>query len=115
MIFPEPTGWQKVDRQLQEVKYRLNSAINEEQYQVIGLLCREVMISVAQETFDPDKHPTHDGIEPSKTDAKAALKLTLALQHKRTADFRMAALCAEATSSVVNLLAVIVGRRGQIY
>ena len=139
VIFPEPTGWQKVDRQLQEVKYRLNSAINEEQYQVIGLLCREVMISVAQETFDPDKHPTHDGIEPSKTDAKrmleaifekelvgssskesrahakAAMKLTLALQHKRTADFRMAALCAEATSSVVNLLAVIVGRRGQIY
>jgi len=35
------------------------------------------------------------------------------LQHKRTADFRMAALCAEATSSVVNILAVLAGRRGR--
>ena len=37
----------------------------------------------------------------------------LALQHKRTTDFRMAALSAEATSSVVNLLAVLCGRRGR--
>jgi uncharacterized protein (DUF1778 family) len=45
--------------------------------------------------------------------AKEALRLALALQHRRTADFRMAALCAEATNSVVNILAVLVGRRGR--
>ena len=139
VIFPEPTGWQKVDRQLQEVRHRLDSAINEEQYQAVGLLCREVMISVAQEIFDPGKYTASDGIEPSRTDAKkmlesifekelmgsfnnesrahakAALNLAIALQHKRTADFRVAAMCAEATSSVVNLLAVIVGRRGRSF
>ena len=48
----------------------------------------------------------------ARTHAKGALRLALALQHKRTADFRMAALCAEATSSVVNILAVLGGRRG---
>jgi hypothetical protein len=137
-IFNEPTGWQKVDRQLQEVRHRLDSAINEEQYQAVGLLCREVLISVSQELFDIKKYPVPDGVQPSPTDAKrmleaifekelsgstnkesrshanAALRLALALQHKRTADFRMAAICAESTFSVVNLLAIIAGRRGRI-
>jgi AbiJ-like protein len=134
-VFAEPTGWQKVDRQLQEVRLRLDTANSEEQYQAVGLLCREVLISVAQEVYDQSSHPSPDGIAPSRTDAnrmleaifnaelpgaaneearryaKAALQLALALQHKRTADFRMAALCAEATSSVVNMLAVLGGRR----
>jgi hypothetical protein len=136
-VFAEPTGWQKVDRQLQEVRLRLDTADSEEQYQAVGLLCREVLISVAQEVFDPANHEPTDAIRPSHTDAKgmleaifnselrgnangearahanAALRLALALQHKRTADFRMAALCAEATSSVVNMLAVVAGRRGR--
>jgi hypothetical protein len=53
------------------------------------------------------------GNEEARAHAKAALRLALALQHKRTADFRMAALCAEATSSIVNILAVLGGRRGR--
>jgi len=136
-VFHEPTGWQKVDRQFQEVRLRLNQAESEEQYQAVGLLCREVLITVAQEVYDAGRHPSQSGVVPSETDAgrmlesffsaeltgsgneearahaKAALRLALALQHKRTADFRMAALCAEATSSVVNILAVLSGRRGR--
>lgn len=136
-MFEEATGWQKVDRQLQEVRLRLDSAESEEQCQAVGLLCREVLISVAQEVYDPELHRPHDGTVPSDTDvgrmlesyfsaelkgggndearthAKAALRLALALQHKRTADFRLAALCAEATSSVVNILAVMAGRRSR--
>jgi hypothetical protein len=136
-MFEEPTGWQKVDRQLQEVRVRLDSAETEEQFQAVGLLCREVLISVAQEVFDPSRHVVADHIEVSDTDAKrmldailgseldgatneearshakAAVRLALALQHRRTADFRTAALCAEATSSTVNILAVLAGRRGR--
>jgi hypothetical protein len=136
-VFEEPTGWQKVDRQLQEVRLRLDTAETEEQYQTVGLLCREVLISVAQEVYEAGRHASPDGVAPSEGDAKrmleaffaselegganeearaharAALRLALALQHKRTADFRMAALCAEATSSVVNILAVLAGRRGR--
>ena len=136
-VFSAPTGWQKVDRQLQEVRLQLDTADVEEQYQVVGLLCRETLITVAQEVFNPSRHcPVGNGT-PSETDAKrmlesifetelagsaneearghakAALRLALALQHKRTADFRMAALCAEATTSVVNLLAVLGRRRGR--
>jgi hypothetical protein len=115
---------------------RLDDADSEEEYQAVGLICREAMISAAQEIFDASRHPTEDGVVPSDTDAgrmleaffraelrgasneearahaRAALKLALALQHKRTADFRIAALCAEATCSVVNLV-VVAGRRGR--
>jgi hypothetical protein len=135
-IFEEPAGWQKVDRQLQEMRLRLDSAETEEQYQGVGLLCREVLISVAQEVYDPVRHPLIDDKTPSDTDAKrmleaifevelrgssneearahakAAVRLALTLQHKRLADLRTTALCAE-TWSVVNMLAIIAGRRGR--
>jgi hypothetical protein len=134
-VFEEPTGWQKVDRQIQEVRLRLDTAEAEEQFQAVGLLCRESLISVAQEVFNPGRHKSTDGVVPSETDAKrmlesfleteltgtsneearaharAALRLALALQHKRAADFRTAALCAEATFSVINIVAILGGRR----
>ncbi len=135
-VFEEPTGWEKVDRQLQEIRLRLDTAQAEEHYQEVGLLCREALISVAEAAFDPSRHVLIDEAEPSKTDARrmlesffegelrgssneearvharAALKLAVALQHRRTADWRMAALCSEATASVINIVAILSGRRG---
>lgn len=134
-IFDEPTGWTKVDRQIAEVRLRLREATNEEQFQAVGLLCRETLISLAQAVYSPERHPTLDGIAPSSTDAKrmleayiaaelgghandearshakASLKLALALQHNRTANFRTAALCSEATASVVNIIGILSGTR----
>ena len=46
--------------------------------------------------------------------ARAALSLANDLQHHRTADYREAALCAEATISVVNIAAIISGRRDRL-
>ena len=43
--------------------------------------------------------------------AKASLDLANQLQHQRTAAFRKAALCAEATASVVNIIAILSGVR----
>lgn len=130
-VIEEPTGWKKVDRQVQEIKFRLNTANTEENYQAIGLISREVLISLTEAVYDAKKYPPIDGVSPSKTDAgrmlesileielkggtneearsyaKTALKLALALQHKRNADYKMAALCAEATISVVNLLTIL--------
>ncbi len=130
-----PTGWPKVDRQIGEVRLRLEDATSEEQFQAVGLLCREVLISVAQAIYDPAVHQSPDGVVPSDTDAKrqleavfnhelsgssnaqgraharAAVDLATALQHKRTADARAAALCTEATLSVVNIAAILRGRR----
>lgn len=134
-IFGQPTGWVKVDRTLGEIRKRLEEALNEEQFQAVGLLCREALISLAQTVYDPSRHKSVDGIEPSQTDAKrmlegyltselageankvarqhakAALDLANELQHKRTAVFRQAALCAEATASVTNLIAILSGQR----
>lgn len=134
-MFEEPTGWEKVDRGLIEIKKRIAQAATEEQFQAVGLLCREVLISLAQLVYDPGRHPSSDGVPPSPTDAKrqldayfavelsgstneaarrharASLDLANDLQHRRTAAFREAALCAEATTSVVNIVAIISGRR----
>jgi hypothetical protein len=131
----EATGWPRVDRAVDEIRERLSIARNEEQFQAVGLLCREALISLAQAVYDPARHPSLDGVAISDADAgrmltsyiavemggdanedtrrhaKSALGLALALQHKRTADFRMAAACTEATSSTINIIAIMSGRR----
>lgn len=131
----QPTGWPRVDRTVGELRDRLAAARTEEQYQAVGLLCREALISVAQAVYDPARHPPLDGVRPSETDAKrmleayaavelagganeetrkharSALDLANALQHRRTASFRDAALCVEATTTVVNVAAIVAGRR----
>jgi hypothetical protein len=131
----DPSGWPRVDRGMEKVISVLESARDEEDYQSIGFLCREVLISVAQAVYDPDLHPPVDDIVPSKTDAKRMLESFIAkelsgqtneyhrhyaksacrladhVQHRRTADFRTAALCAEATRAVVNMTAIMSGQR----
>lgn len=134
-LFKEPTGWARVDRTIGEMRKRLEESTTEEQYQSVGLLCRETLISLAQLVFDPSKHCIQQNINISKTDAKkmldaylsveiagntnetarkhakAALDLANDLTHRRTANFRQAALCAEATTSVINIIAIISGQR----
>lgn len=134
-IFDAPTGWAKIDRTVTEIRQRLAAASTEEQFQAVGLLCREALISLAQTVFDPTKHPILDNVAVSKTDAKRMLEAYLAvelsggeakiarqhakaaldfaneIQHKRTAGFRQAALCAESTAAVINLIAIISGQR----
>lgn len=70
----EPTGWEKVDRILDKIVTGLGKANNEEEYQTVGLLCRECLISLAQAVFDPAKHKTSDGVKPSDTDAYRMLE-----------------------------------------
>jgi hypothetical protein len=130
-----PTGWPRVDRAVGEARQRLASARTEEQFQTVGLLCREILISLAQAVYDPERDATDDGVNPSDTDAKrmiaayltevltgstnkvarqhtrAAYDLAVELQHRRTATFRQAALCLEATTSIVNVVAILSGRR----
>ncbi|HYR10822.1 MAG TPA: hypothetical protein VEQ60_23790, partial [Longimicrobium sp.] len=77
---PEPTGWPLVDRQLSEMRARLAAAETEEQYQAVGLLCRETLISLAQTVYDPVQHPSTDGIAPSETDGKRMLTAYLAVE-----------------------------------
>ena len=130
----QPTGWLNVDRQIHEARDALERADSEEGFQSAGLVWREVLISVAQATYNREKYPPQDEVEPSESDAKrmiealiavelaggnneeahahatAALNLALVLQHDQMADFQTAALCVEATFSVVNIIAILTGR-----
>ena len=130
-----PTGWARVDRAVGEMRDRLATASTEEQFQAVGLLGREILISLAQAVYDPASHPPVDDVQPGPTDArrmleaylaaempgagneearrhaKSALALAVGLQHRRTANFRDAAMCVEATTSVTNIVAIVSGRR----
>ncbi len=127
----EASGWERVDRALSKARAQLGLASAAEDFQQIGLLCREVLISLGQAVYDPLLHSSPDGVEPSETDAnrmigayiayafagssneevrrhaKAALGLAVALQHRRTANEQLAALCFEATSSTVAVISII--------
>lgn len=131
-----PTGWERVDRALAKARTQLGTASTEEEWQGIGLLCREVLISLGQAVYDADLHGAEDdsGTKIGPSDArrqlwqwlhhempgsdnreirahiKSSIDLALSLQHKRTATRQMAALCLEATSSAVAVVAIIAGR-----
>lgn len=131
----EPTGWTRIDRTIKTARQQLLAAASEENFQTVGLLCREALITLGQEVWDVIRHPSVDGVLPSGTDARrrleayiavelatganeearrharGALALAVALQHRRTANFRDAAMCLEGTTSVINLVAIIEGRR----
>lgn len=127
----EATGWERVDRTLSKARAQLQTASAEEDCQAIGLLCREVIISLAQAVYDPRIHESLDGVKPSPTDAnrmlegyighafpgesfkevrahaRASLALALNLQHRRTATRQLAALCVEATASTTAVISII--------
>jgi len=127
----EATGWERVDRALSKARTQLETASAEEDCQAIGLLCREVIISLAQAVYDPTIHEPLDGVRPSETDAnrmleayighvfpgasnkevrahhRASLALALNLQHRRTATRQLAALCVEATASTTAVVSII--------
>ena len=120
-----PTGWMLVDRQVARMRDRLATAETAEDFQAVGLLGREVIISLAQAVYDHEQHAP-EAARPSNTDAKrmldayiskempgagndewrravkSALQAAVALQHKRDADRRTAALCYELTVTTVN-------------
>ena len=127
------TGWPLVDRCAATARQQLERATTEEEFQSVGLFCRETLISLAQAVYDPARHSLSDGVEPSSTDAnrmlrayfaaelaggssetqrrhaKASLDLANELQHRRTASRRDAALCLEATRTVMQIVAIVAG------
>jgi len=128
------TGWERIERSIQEIKKRQSEASKEEQFQVVGLLCRETIITLAQSVFDSEKHPILDGTKIGKTDAKRMLEAYIAVElsgssnenlrryakttldlaneltHKRTATKRDSSLCSVATLSLINFIGTIEGR-----
>ena len=129
-----PTGWDRVDRTIYEMKQRLAVASVEEQFQAIGMLGREALITIAQQVFDKEKHKTEDGIIPSDTDAKrmldafisftlqgtanerqrkfakASVDLANQLTHDRMAILGDAQICLTAVSAVASIIHILAER-----
>lgn len=126
----ELTGWERVDRSIAEMKSRLEIADKEEQFQAIGMLGRETLITVAKQVFDAAKHTTLDGVEASTTDAKRMLEAFLQheladasekarkfaksavdlgnqLTHDRNATKRDASICLVSVTAVVSLIKLL--------
>jgi uncharacterized protein (UPF0305 family) len=125
------SGWDKIRRSIIEIEKNEKLAQNEEQFQVIGMQCRELIITLAQTVYDSEKHPSIDGTEISKTDAKRMLdsyimvvlagnenqelrayvkatnNLANALTHKRTATKKEMMLCTSATLTLVNSIGIL--------
>jgi len=125
------SGWDKINRTIIEINKREKQAQSEEQFQAVGMLCRELIITLAQSVYDSEKHPNVDGIEISKTDAKRMLeayitivlagneseelrayakitnKLANTLTHKRTATKKEMMFCTSATLALVNFVGVL--------
>jgi hypothetical protein len=128
---PEPTGWERVDRTAQRVRQQFSVARTEEEFQTIGLLCRENLITLGQIVYNHKRHGPDSSNEPSPSDskqrldlyfgfelsgganeemrrfAKAANVLANALTHNRTATRKQAGMCATATNAVINIARVI--------
>ena len=130
-VAPEPTLWEKVDRQIAAMREQLTRAASEEGYQAVGHLGREVMISLAQAVIDPAEAIGQDGKLPSETDAarlldayigktlagggnealrravRGVVKATSAVLHDRRATRKDAALIAELVSTSVHLIHIL--------
>jgi hypothetical protein len=128
---PPETGWDRVDHQLSQLRERYATAQTSEDFQAIGLLCRDVLRSLADATFDESRVPAGQSI-PGPADAvarlgfvvdahapgetnretrkviKATLDLANKVQHDQAATLQQAALIAEATMASVNLIRILV-------
>ena len=71
-LFTHPLGWHRVDRTMNRIRELLTTASTEEQFQEVGVLCREGLISVAQAVFNARQHPplSNDNTDVSDTDVK---------------------------------------------
>jgi hypothetical protein len=127
----ELIGWERIERSVGEIKLRLVCAENEEQFQAIGLICRETIISLCQQVYNAELHPSIDGITLSITDSKRMLEsyisyklpgadnenlrkyakatniLANELTHKRTATIKLAKLCSSSCINLVNLIRIL--------
>jgi hypothetical protein len=130
---PEMTDWARVRRAVEAMNAHVLTAEAEEEFQAVGLLAREVLISVGQSVYDAGRHGAVDGIEPSPTDAKrmleayiamelsgpgneearrfvrSAVGLADALQHRRSARRTDCELVAAAVESVVRMIELLDG------
>jgi hypothetical protein len=135
---PDEAAWASLGAAVAKCQEHFTTANSTDEFQAVGLLCREAIISLAQAVWDVARHPIvnppANGSPVSMTDAKRLLESYLAVElsgssndefrkftrsaydlasklvHDRPANFANAARCLEALVSVINLVAITEGR-----
>lgn len=129
----ELDDWERLRRTVLKIKKESSSAYNEEDFQSVGLLCRECIISLAQAVYNPNIHgdTDEDGIKISNTDAvrmisnylskklagnkneelrayaKKTNKLANMLTHERNANKKDMMLTTSATIALINFIGIL--------
>ena len=129
----ELSDWERIHRTVVKIKQFSSVARNEEDFQQVGLLCRDVIISLAQAVYNPSVHGAYDekGTEIGKDDAvrmiinyintclkgssneelrayaKTTNKLANKLTHRRNASKIDMLLCVSATIALINFIGII--------
>ncbi len=131
--FVELRNWDRIERTIIKIKKEANSAKNEEDFQTVGLLCRDIIISLAQSVYNPEIHGKYDenNIEIGSSDAvrmlknyinivlvgkdnkelrdyiKAANAIANQLTHKRSATKKDMLLAMSSTISLINIVGIL--------
>ena len=132
----ELDGWERISRTVLKIKVESSNAKHEEDFQSIGLLCRDVIISLAQAVYNSQIHGSTDetGKEIGIADAvrmignylnvklkgsnykelracaKATNDLANQLTHKRSASKRDMLLTVSSTIALINFIGIIEDR-----
>lgn len=121
-------GWDQVESQIRLLRVRLSTCDTSEDAQAIGLLCRDIMISLAQAAYDPEIHGEIEGESavdqlhavvdhhaPGKSNrvlrkmSKATIDFANVVQHRRDGNVAEAGIVAEATVACVSLVRRLLG------
>lgn len=128
----ETTGWDAVDGQVAQLRIRLAKSETSEDFQAIGLLCRDILISLGEAAHDPAEHgevgesgvdrlnAVVDAYSPGESNQKLRklLKATFdyanVVQHQRTGAMHEAGICAEATVAATQIIRRLVSVPEQV-
>lgn len=129
--------WPLVDQQLRAAEDKLAAGQTSVDFQTVGVVCREALISLAQAAHDPTRHATKmadgktigdadaeeklgayfdaelggDSSKRARDFAKAAVALANHVVHKRTADFKAGSLAVASMRAVVAVMLILADRR----
>ena len=125
--------WERINRTVVKIKQNSSVARNEEDFQQVGLLCRDVIISLAQAVYCPNTHGALDengtaigqddavrmignyiksclkgsSKEELRAYAKATNKLANNLVHRRNASKQDMLLSVSATIALINCIGIL--------
>lgn len=116
-------GWEKVELQVRQLRVRLAKCESSEDAQAVGLLCRDIMISLGQAAYDAELHGAVDSgsaadqlkavinhharggsNETLRRMAKSTVDFANTVQHRRGGNVDEAGIVAEGTVACVRLI-----------